>query len=169
MARTARPSSRQLKAELCSLYREIMWLARRQGVSASDARAWYTHIRAEKLKREIRSFSGKVSEAALNDRDDLRLEHYRRIQTSLTGLVRRHLDEGLNDPDEFITLLLKCECVHIVTREENYAIMRHKGKYVAAGVKLVPWSRIPPEARQYLWKRMLRGRVCNASSFAPEA
>lgn len=168
MARTARTPSGPLKAGLCSLYREVMWLARRDGVSASDARAWYTHVRAEKLKREIRSFSGKVSEAALNDKDDLRLEHYRRIQTSLTGLVKRHVEENINDPDEFMALLLKCECVHIVTREENYAIMRHKGKYSSAGVKLVPWSRIPTEARHYLWKRMLRGRVCNASSFGPE-
>ncbi len=146
-----------------------MWLARRRGVSASDARAWYTHVRAEKLKRMIRSFSGKVSEAALNDMGDLRLEHYRRIQTSLTGLVRRHVDEGLNDPDEFTALLLKCECVHIVTRKENYDIMRHKGKYAAAGVKLVSWKHIPADVRQNLWKRMLRGRVCNASSFGPEA
>lgn len=81
--------------------------------------------------------------------------------------MRRHVDESLNDPDEFIALLLKCECVHIVTREENYAIMRHKGKYAAAGIKLVSWKCIPADVQQNLWKRMLRGRVCNASSFAP--
>jgi hypothetical protein len=54
----------QLRTALESIYAEIMWLSRRPNVTDGRARAWYTHIMAESVKRKLRRFSGKVSETA---------------------------------------------------------------------------------------------------------
>lgn len=147
-------------------YAQMMWLAKQPDITPSMARAWYTHVVAGKVTRRIRQFSGKVSmKAARSPEDTLRLEHHRRIQTTLTKLVERHLKAKSRDPDEFIRVLCRCEAVHIVTFDENYAAMRAKGNYREAGIKLVAWETLPPKTRRFLWKRMLRGRVANVDKF----
>lgn len=145
-----------------------MWLARRPNVTASVARSWYTHATSERLKKYVRMFTGQVSiQAAKNLDSDLRLEHYLRIQTTLTQLVKRHLDSDLNDPSDFINTILRCEQVHIVTKSENYDAMKAKGDYTAAGIELVSWGDIGLEQQQVLWGKMLRGKVANHGDFRP--
>ena len=121
-----------------------MWLSKRPNVTAGRARAWYTHITAEAVKRKLRRFTGKVSEAAAAESDgQLMLEHFKRIQTTLTALVEKHRTEQLSAPEAFITTLVEFEHVHIVTRAENYAAMRAKGNYREAGILLIPWKIFP--------------------------
>jgi hypothetical protein len=158
-----------LRGELIRIYEEVMWLARRRNVSASCARAWYTHVRSGKVTRRLRRFTGKVSRSAAGARTvNLRLEHYKRIQTTLTALVMRHRKIKKPDPGDFIRVLLNCERVHIVTFGENYAVRRSGGNYRKAGVELLPWRALPPERQAVLWKRMLRGRVANADAYVPK-
>ena len=84
----------QLRTALESIYEEIMWLSTRPNVTPGRARAWYTHIMADGVKRKLRRFSGKVSKAAATQRDGpLMLEHFKRIQTTLTTLVEQHRTE----------------------------------------------------------------------------
>lgn len=143
-------------------------LAARTKVTPSMARAWYTHVVAGRLSRRIRHFSGKVSHEAITDsKATLRLEHHARIQTTLTHLVAAHLKRKRPNPQEFIRVVLECENVHIVTFAENYAAMRNGGNYRRAGIKLIAWRTIPKERRQILWTKMLRGKVANATQFAP--
>ena len=144
-----------------------MWLARRPNVTPGRARAWYTHIMAESVKRRVRRFTGQVSRAAIAGQDPLMLEHFLRIQTNLSSLVERHRAADTPNPEEFVQLVVECEQVHIVTRSENYAAMRAKGDYVVAGIELVDWSAVPPDRRATLWRTMLRGRVANSISFHP--
>lgn len=159
-----------LRENLRSIYEEVMWLSRRPNVTSSRARAWYTHIMAESVKRKLRYFTGSVSKGAIEQKHgQLMLEHYLRIQTRLSALVEKHRAAGANDPDEFIDLLIKCEQVHIVTRDENYAAMRGKGNYVWAKIHLVSWNEIPLERQTELWRTMLKGKVANAAAFAPTA
>jgi hypothetical protein len=156
-----------IRATLMSVYEEIMWLAARPTISASLARTWYTHARANSLSRRIRRFTGKVStNAATDETVPLRLEHFKRIQTTLTELVQRHIAAGKLDADEFTRVVLDCEQVHIVTFAENYDAMQAKGNYDDAGIILVDWESIAPERQRSLWKRMLVGRVANAAQFA---
>lgn len=68
-----------------------MWLAARPNVTPSVARSWYTHATAERLKRHVRMFTGRVSKRASEFEEELRLEHFLRIQTTLTQLVEKHL------------------------------------------------------------------------------
>ena len=125
---------------------------------------------AESVKKQLRQFTGSVSEQAVASPElDLRLEHYMRIQTTLTGLVTRHLQNTQPNPEEFIRTLFDYERVHIVTVGENYDAMRAKGDYTVAGIKLLPWASIPSDRRLVLWQRMLRGRVANAHDFLPIA
>ena len=160
--------SPDLHASLTQIYEEVMWLARRPKVSASCARGWYTHIMAERVKRAIRQFTGSVSaEAVKNATAELRLEHYLRIQTTLTKLVERHRSQEISGAEEFISKLIECEQVHIVTVAENYAAMRAKGEYTMAGIELVPWDKIELKRRIELWRKMLRGSVANAAAYAP--
>jgi hypothetical protein len=159
-------------SELCialkSIYEEIMWLSVRPNVTPGRARAWYTHIMAEAVKRKLRRFTGKVSKAAAKQGDGpLMLEHFKRIQTTLTALVEQHRTNQLNDPDAFIRTLVQFERVHIVTRAENYAAMRAKGNYAQAGIVLLPWKSLPEKRRAELWQKMLRGKVANADAFKP--
>jgi hypothetical protein len=156
----------KLYSVLQSIYEEVMWLAKRPNVTAGRARAWYTHIMAEAVKRQLRQFTGKVSEAAAAQSDQpLMLEHFKRIQTTLTALVEKHRAERLNAPDEFIETVIEFEQVHIVTRAENYAAMRAKGDYREAGIVLLPWNAIDERRRAELWQAMLRGKVANANAF----
>ncbi|OGA48448.1 MAG: hypothetical protein A3G24_20440 [Betaproteobacteria bacterium RIFCSPLOWO2_12_FULL_62_13] len=135
-----------LRAELVAIYEELMWLAQRPNVSAGNARAWYTHIMSEKVNRRLRRFTGRVSRAAAESEAlILRLEHYKRIQRTLTALVERHRKLKKRNPDEFIRVLIDCERVHIVTFEENYAAMRAGGDYRKAGIELVPWRSLLPD------------------------
>lgn len=144
-----------------------MWLAKRPRTSPTAARAWYTHVVAGRHIRRIRYFSGKVSSSASkNDSAILRLEHFKRIQTTLTQLVAAHLRSGEN-PAEFIRVLLDCEQVHIVTIAENYQAMKAKGDYTEAGICLIDWDNIPKVRQEHLWNKMLKGRVSNASEFKP--
>jgi CelD/BcsL family acetyltransferase involved in cellulose biosynthesis len=144
-----------------------MWLAQRPNVTAGRARAWYTHIMAESVKRQLRQFTGKVSlQAVQTNGTDLRLEHYLRIQTTLTNLVERHRQQKQNSAEEFIDTIIKYERVHIVTTKENYDAMRHQGNYKEAGIDLVSWNEISPERRTELWRKMLRGKVANANVYA---
>lgn len=156
----------QLHTALKSIYEEVMWLSARPNVTPGRARAWYTHIMAEAVKRKLRRFTGKVSEAAAKQNNGpLTLEHFKRIQTTLTTLVEQHRNEQLNDPDAFIRMLVEFEHVHIVTRAENYAAMRAKGDYRQAGIILLPWDQLSEKRRAELWKQMLRGKVANADAF----
>lgn len=155
-----------LREALSSIYEEVMWLAKRPNVTAGRARAWYTHIMAESVKRRLRQFTGSVSaEAARFNTQPLRLEHYLRIQTVLTGLVTRHREKP--SLAEFIQTLIEYERVHIVTIAENYAAMRAKGDYALAGIQLISWSQLEQSRRAELWRTMLRGRVANAAVYAP--
>jgi hypothetical protein len=157
-----------LRAALESIYEEVMWLSQRPNVTPGRARAWYTHIMAEHVKRQLRHFTGLVSsEAARANGEDLRLEHYMRIQTTLSALVERHRRDQIHDPAEFVRILQEFERVHIVTRSENYAAMRAKGDYEVAGIRLLPWATLAIEKRQLLWRRMLKGRVANAGDYFP--
>jgi hypothetical protein len=157
-----------LGRELLAIYEEMMWLANRRNVTASDARSWFTHVRAEKVKRRLRRFTGKVSKLAAEDESaTLRLEHYKRIQTKLTNLVKRQRALKKPNPDEFIRVVLDCERVHIVTFEENYSARRANGNYRKAGIKLLPWHFLSLGRQAVLWKTMLRGKVANAGKYAP--
>lgn len=152
---------------LRSIYEEVMWLSRRPNVTPGRARAGYTHVMAESVKRRVRRFTGYISAAAVEDAGPLMLEHFLRIQTALSSLVERHRQLEQPDPEEFVTLVLEYEQVHIVTRAENYSAMRAKGDYELAGIELVEWTSLPQARREVLWPRMLRGRVANAVEFSP--
>lgn len=155
-------------ANLVSIYEEVMWLAKRPNTTPSSARAWYTHVAVQPLRRHIRRFTGKISHSAVISIDTpLRLEHFKRMQTTLTQLVTRHLKAGTLDATEFIRIVLDCEQVHVVTMAENYAAMKAKGVYAVAGISLVDWHDIPKERQLVLWKKVLNGKVSNAAEFAP--
>ncbi len=158
----------EVREDLTAVYDEIMWLAKRRGVTPSDARAWYTHIRAVRLRRSVRRFSGKISARAARARSTpLRLEHYKRLQTNLTRLVQRHIAERVRDSREFVRMVLDCERVHIVTFKENYDALRANGNYRNAGIRLLDWRSLPEARRALLWRTLLRGKVANAERFAP--
>jgi hypothetical protein len=148
-----------VERELSSIYEEVMWLARRQNVRPDIARGWYTHLRSGKLKTKVRRFTGKVSREALKDGAILRLEHFKRMQTALTQLVEKHLENGLDDPTEFVRVLLDSEQVHLVTFKESYAASKAKGDYALAGIDLVDWRDIPAQNRTFLWRKVLSGKV----------
>jgi len=158
-----------VRANLRSIYEEVMWLAQRPNVKPACARAWYTHIAHLGVRCDIRRFTGKVSRAAAFDESAvLRLEHFKRIQTTLTQLVARHIKSGGHNADEFIKMVLDFEQVHIVTVPENYAAMRAKGDYDLAGIELLEWKAVPKERRRLLWRKVLKGKVANARQFDVE-
>lgn len=159
-----------VRAHLASIYEEVMWLAQRPHHSPSGARAWYTHVAHLGVRKHIRRFTGKVSrEAAFDEKAELRLEHFKRMQTTLTQLVARHLKSRDHNATEFIDTVLDCEQVHIVTKKENYLAMSAKGDYTLAGIELLDWLAVPLSRRQTLWKKVLRGRVSNAADFSDTA
>lgn len=155
------------EAALTRIYEEVMWLARRPGTSPSEARGWYTHIASNRLRRHLRSFTGQVSQRALQPDAVLRLEHFKRLQTTLTKLVTDHLRNGTDDAQQFVRVVTDCEQVHIVTARENYDAMKAGGDYATAGITLAAWETIAPDMQLVLWKRVLRGRVSNAGGFNP--
>lgn len=154
---------------LAAVYEEVMWLARRSGVTPSMARGWYTHIVANsELGRRVRRFSGRVSRAAVDDIGGrLVLEHPDRLQARLTALVETHVREGKAHPEEFINGVLAWETVNIVTFKENYEARKSGGDYRDAGIVLVEWCEIDTARQVALWKTKLKGRVANARAFAP--
>ncbi len=169
MRSRVRPAA-QVRDDLKEIYEEIMWLARRPNVRPSAARAWYTHVMSGSVRRRVRRFSGKVSQRAVRTKDGpLRLEHYKRMQTTLTKLVERHLARKKRSPREFISVVMDCERVHIVTFAENYLAMRAKGNYRKAGIKLRNWDSLPKKRQIALWRSLLHGKVANAQLFAPRA
>jgi hypothetical protein len=155
------------EAMLTAVYEEVMWLARRPNTSPSAARAWYTHIASVRLRRHLRIFSGLVSHQALEPNAVLRLEHFKRLQTTLTKLVAEHLRKGISDPGEFVRVVTDCEQVHIVTTRENYEAMKAGGDYSTAGISLLAWESIAPETQRALWAKVLKGRISNAQDFKP--
>ena len=160
----------ELRSALESIYEEVMWLSKRPNVTPGRARAWYTHIMAESVKRKLRRFTGQVSVKAIEATNEpLMLEHFMRIQTTLSKLVEKHRTSQRDDQEEFLTVLLEFEQVHIVTRGENYAAMRAKGNYELAGIKLLPWASVPLGRQQQLWNSMLRSKVANAVQFIPSS
>ncbi len=153
------------KLALC--YEVIMMTARSGLLNARGVRTGYTHWLGPELSNEIRTFSGKVSEAAINNGTHvgLVLEHFRRIQTALTELIGKHMAQG-EDRDEFITAVKSLERVHIVTKDENNRLRRKgvSGDYDKAGIKMKQWEEIPASSRAFL-RRKLVGNVCNSSDF----
>ena len=139
-----------IKKDLTSIYKEIMWLARRPKTTPAVARSWCTRVVSERLKKDVRRFTGKVSENALKEGETLRLEHFKRMQTTLTKLVDHHVKTGVRDAEEFVRVVHNCEQVHIVTLKENYEIMKKKGSYKNAGVVLVKWKDISKNMQHFL-------------------
>jgi len=152
------------KSKLVDIYNQIMWLARLPKITSGEARSWYTHVMARRLRKTIRKFSGKVSRKAIKS-TNLRLEHYKRIQTSLTKLVEHHKRSKKNNPNEFVKLILECENVHIVTFEENYQAMKANGDYKKANIHLVNWNKISKKRRIEIWSKVLKGKVSNAEKY----
>jgi len=77
-------------------------------------------LMAENVQLRLRDFSSLIMEkTAQPDGGALRFKRYGSIQTSLTGPVKRHYSEQINDPDEFVRTLLELERVQIVTMQEN--------------------------------------------------
>ena len=160
----------EVLTDLASIYEEVMWLADRPNTTPTAARAWYTHVASGRLRRHIRQFTGMVSrEAAKADAPELRLEHFKRIQTTLTKLVAEHRKAGSRNVEEFTRVVLDCEQVHVVTKRENYDAMKAKGDYMLAGIALVHWHELPAVRQKTLWSKVLRGKVSNAVDFAPTA
>jgi len=77
------------KLGLC--YEIIMTTVRCGLLNARGARAGYTHWLAGEFSKKVRTFSGFVSESAINHGTNvgLVLEHYLRIQTELTSLIQK--------------------------------------------------------------------------------
>jgi hypothetical protein len=102
---------------LLAYYGQVMWLAQQPFVSPGMARAWFSHIAVERVRRSIRMFTGKVSVKAAKDPTAvLRLEHQKRIQTTITQLVSRHMKLKKPRPKEFIETIIRCEQVHVGNR-----------------------------------------------------
>jgi hypothetical protein len=69
------------------------------------------------VRLQLRRFTGQVSQEAVSTTgEDLCLEHFKRIQATLTQLVERHRSQEITDPGEFIRTLIEHEQVHIVTK-----------------------------------------------------
>lgn len=81
--------------------------------------------------------------------------------------MARHISKNLSDPSEFIQTVIRCESVHIVTFRENYDALKAKGDYIAAGINVVPWQSVSSDARELLWRKMIKGRVANAIHYKP--
>lgn len=154
---------------LVQIYEEVMWLARRPNVTPGNARAWYTHVWSQKLRRQVRYFSGRVSRAAIDAPvgERLALEHYGRIQAGLSELVERHLRDQISDPAEFCRTIIEKEKVHIVTEVENRRLQHSRADYTTLGIVLIDWVCIPPDRQERLWMRKLQGHVANSSAYRP--
>lgn len=147
---------------------EIMMTAARSGfLNPRGVRTGYTHWLGPEFSKEIQIFSGFVSKSAIAHGTNigLVLEHFLRIQTELTALMKKHMDLGENFA-EFISEIKRLEQVHIVTKKENDLLRRKEisGNYAIAGIELVIWSEIPEKSKIFLRKK-LRSKVANFSQF----
>ncbi len=157
----------RVRDDLQSIYADVMWVAKRSGVTPSDARAWYTHKRSARFRLIVRRVSGNVSERAAREKEGpLGLQPYKRMPTTLAKLVERHLATKKRNPDEFVDVVLTLERVHVVTIAENYSATRAKGNYRKAGIKLVAWRSLSENRRTVLWRNLLRGKIANAGLFS---
>lgn len=157
-----------INARLHSVYEELMWLANRPHVTPRQARAWYSQVLAVPLAAKVRRFSGMVSAQALREIDGrLVLEHFNRLSHSLSRLIERHLQEQRTDPEEFVSLVQRCEQVNITTDDENHRVQKTGGDYTQAGIELLAWAQIPISYQQRLWISRLKGKVINAAEFRP--
>ena len=156
-----------LDEKLALCYDIIMLSARSGLLNARGVRTGYTHWLGPELSKEVRFFTGYVSENALNKGTNigLVLEHYLGIQRELTSLIKKHMEGGENTA-EFITVVKHLEQVHIVTKEENTTLRRKEisGSYEKAGIPLIHWQEIPFKSRMFL-RRKLIGKVANADEF----
>ena len=161
------PYPQKIVDRLQSHYEEFIWLAKRPFVTPGQARGWYSQIMGHTLASKIRLFSGMASKKAIeNPSENLVLEHYSRLSFELSCLIKRHIKENIEDSNEFIELIERCERVHITTNAENQQVQATKGCYRTAGIDLVEWSRIEPMIREKLYPK-LKNKVCNANDFHP--
>lgn len=155
-----------LSKELTECYEELMYLANRPNVSPQRARAWYSAVRREQFKRKLCMFSGMVSENAVSELNSkLVLEHYNRLQSTLSELLEKHVNGSIYSAEEFIETILNCEKVHIVTDAENHSAKAAKGDYECANIKLLKWEDIDVQRKIDLWNKKLKGHVANADEF----
>ena len=157
-------------ARLESIFEEMMWLAARPNTRPGAARAWYSHVAVGPLIRSVRRFTGKVSIEAINAPDEkLVLEHFNRMQSSLSSLVATQLKSCTRDVRAFIDLIHQCEQVHIVTDRQNHDARRAKGDYASAGIVLADWKDIGIDTQRLLYAKKLKGAVSNAAAYAPKS
>lgn len=153
------------KLKLC--YEIIMTSARTGLLNPRGVRTGYTHWLGPELAKEVRIFTGYVSENAIinGTHIGLVLEHFLRIQTELTSLISKHFEYG-EDAEEFVAEVKRLEQVHIVTKEENTNLRKkvNSGSYEKAGIKLVHWPDIPEESRLFL-RRKIMSKVANFREF----
>ena len=90
------------KLALC--YEIIMISARKGLLNARGVRTGYTHWLGPELSKEVRFFSGYVSQSAVSNETHvgLVLEHFLRIQKELTALINKHVEYGENC-EEFVS------------------------------------------------------------------
>jgi hypothetical protein len=154
---------------LTSTYEELMWLANRPHVTPRQARAWYSQVLAKPMAPKVRRFTGSVSRQAIeNINEKLVLEHYNRLSHSLSRLIETHIEGEINDPTPFLVLIEQCEQVNITTDEENHRVQDAAGDYEAANIELVEWNTLSAQDRVFLWQTKLRGKVSNATEYAPQ-
>lgn len=157
-----------VEARLISTYEELMWLANRPNVTPRQARAWYSQVLAIPMAPKVRRFTGMVScQAIENIHGRLCLEHYNRLSYSLSQLIEDHLEKQINDPTQFLKLIEQGEQVNITTDDENHQVQKTRGDYEAAKIKLVEWNTLSVQQRELLWRTKLKGKVSNATNFAP--
>ena len=153
------------KLALC--YEIIMISARKGLLNARGVRTGYTHWLGPELSKEVRFFSGYVSQSAVSNETHvgLVLEHFLRIQKELTALINKHMEYGENC-EEFVSEVKRLEQVHIVTAQENTLLRRKEisGSYDKAGINLLHWELVPEQARIFLRKKLM-GNVANAKDF----
>lgn len=157
-----------IEERLTAIYEDLMWLAGRPHVSPRQARAWYSQVLATAMASKVRRFTGMVSlQAISNINNKLVLEHYNRLSYSISRMIEYHLANNISAPSEFIKLVDVCERVNITTAEENQRVQRESGSYAAAEIQLTAWSTLSTQDQNFLWRTKLRGKVSNATDFAP--
>jgi hypothetical protein len=165
----ARAFPPEVEQKLRAIYEEMTWLGQRDGygVSAAMARGWAV-TKCDKIRSELRLFTGYVSKQSLLPGQDLVHEHHRRIHKSITALVEGHLRDNLNHPGQFIAKIADLESVNITTRAENERIRHAGGDYPTAGVTLMDWNVIDDAARQMeIWTKKIKRKVSNWQFFEP--
>lgn len=163
------PYAEEIENILTGIYSDMLWLSKQPHNTPAQARAWYSHVRGKAMATKLKIFTGKVSQSALNDLSQaLVLEHYDRLLLNLTALLGRHVNDQINNPEEFIGLIERCEKVNITTAIENHHAQTAEGDYAQAGIELVDWSEIKQSDRIYLWNKKLKGLVGNAEKYDPK-